>query len=108
MSFTDEFDKEMRHFQREMEKTKKAWRERKKLIEKRTIKWNYEQYDGHYEREAKGGVPHGLGKWKRKGNHTIEGEWKDGQIYGKVAENLSSGYRVEYEIKDGQRNGKYI
>ena len=55
----------------------------------------------------KSGVPHGLGKWKRDGrNHTVEGEWEDGLLNGRVVENYL-GYH-EYEAKGGKRNGKFI
>ena len=47
------------------------------------IKW-----DGEYEGQVKGGVPHGLGKWKwDSGNWTVEGEWEDGLLNGRVVEN---------------------
>ena len=44
--------------------------------------------DGKYEGEVKGGVPHGLGEWKEDGiNSTVEGEWEDGLLNGRVVEN---------------------
>ena len=37
----------------------------------------------------------------------VQGEWKDGHINGKAVQNWS-GYRDEYEAKDGKYNGKLI
>ena len=68
-------------------------------MEKRNIKWewtdNYgNKWDGEYEGQVKGGVPHGLGKWKRDGrNQTVEGEWEDGLLNGRVVQNWSNGGR---------------
>ena len=41
------------------------------------------------------------------GDRTIEGEWKDGQLDGKVIEKWKED-SDEYEAKDGKINGKFI
>ena len=80
-----------------MKIVKAGWEEKKKTMEGRKIKWkwtdNYgNKWDGEYEGQVKGGVPHGLGKWKRDGgNYTVEGEWKDGLLNGRVVENYDGG-----------------
>ena len=52
------------------------------------------KYGGSYEGQVKGDVPHGLGKWKRDGkNRTVEGEWEDGLLNGRVVENNYYGDR---------------
>ena len=63
-------------------------------MEKKNIKWEFTdnggyKYGGKYEGQVKGGVPHGLGKWKRDGgyNSTVEGEGEDGLLNGRVVEN---------------------
>ena len=62
-------------------------------MEKKNIKWKFtgnngSKYGGKYEGEVKGGVPHGLGKWKMDGyNRTVEGEWEDGLLNGRVVGN---------------------
>ena len=96
--FIDEFDKEMRHFESQMQKVKAGWEEKKKTMEKKNMQWKFtinseSKLDGEYEGEVKGGVPHGLGKWKRDGgyNKTVEGEWEDGLLNGRVVENYYGG-----------------
>ena len=80
-------------FEREMKIVKEGWEEKKKTMEKRKIKWEWtsnggSKYDGEYEGQVKGDVPHGLGKWESDGyNWTIEGEWEDGLLNGRVVEN---------------------
>ena len=102
-----DFKRQMRHFQREMERTKEGWREKMEKVEKKEIKWqwtanNGKKFDGKYEGEAKNNKPHGLGKWANDdGYPTVEGEWKDGQLHGKAVENWD-GTRDEYEAKDGK------
>ena len=67
------------------------------------------KFDGKYVGQLKNGKPHGLGMWKGKlgfYNATVEGEWKEGQLNGKVAENWSNGNRYEYESIDEKYNGK--
>ena len=65
--------------------------------------------NGTYEGGMKGKKPHGVGRWTRDdGEETVEGEWKDGQLDGKVVQNWSGGDRWEYESKSGMINGKYI
>ena len=97
--FKDEFDKEMKHFEKEMKIVKAGWEEKKKKMAKVNMKWKWadkygDKYDGWYEGQVKGGVPHGLGKWKRDGrNWTVEGEWEDGLLNGRVVENYSDGDR---------------
>ena len=62
-------------------------------MEKVNIKWKFTgnwgyKFDGEYEGEVKGGVPHGLGKWKADcDNSTVEGEWEDGLLNGRVVVN---------------------
>ena len=80
------------NFEREMKIVKEEWEEKKKTMEKKNIKWKFGSCDGKYEGEVKGGVPHGLGKWKSNwSNHTVEGEWEDGLLNGRVVENYSEG-----------------
>ena len=61
-----------------MKIVKAGWEEKKKTIEKRKIEWEWTdhiglKWDGEYEGEVKGGVPHGLGKWKEDGkNRTVD------------------------------------
>ena len=81
-----------------MKIVKAGWEEKKKTMEKRKIKWVWtrnwgDKFDGEYEGEVKGGVPHGLGKWKSNGgyNKTVEGEWEDGLLNGRVVANWSEG-----------------
>ena len=68
-------------------------------MEKKNMQWKFtinsgSKLVGEYEGEVKGGVPHGLGKWKRDGgNWTVEGEWEDGLLNGRVVENWSDGDR---------------
>ena len=81
-------------------------------IEKQKIKWQLEsrrgsKVNGEYEGEVKNGKPHGLGKWKWKNKGTVEGEWKNGQLNGKVVY-YGNEYRLEYEAKEGKKNGKLI
>ena len=43
-----------------------------------------------------------MGRWKNEyGNWTVEGEWKDGLLNGKVVEYWDA-HRDEYEAKDGK------
>ena len=83
----------MAHFQREMKNVKAGWEEKKKTMEKRIIKWEWTdhigfKFNGKYEGEVKGGVPHGLGKWEEDGGDwTVEGEWEDGLLNGRVVQN---------------------
>ena len=57
----------------------------------------------------KGDVPHGLGKWKRDDDRrTVEGEWQDGFLNGRVVANLSNGDYEYYEAQDEKVNGKSI
>ena len=56
--------------QREMERTKEEWEQKKKVMEKRSIKWEWidkqqHLHKGEYEGEVKNDVPHGQGKWER-------------------------------------------
>ena len=45
------------------------------------------------------------GKWKQEGyNHTVEGEWKNGQLHSKPTFSGSE-YLQEFEAKDGKNNG---
>ena len=82
-----------------MKIVKAGWEEKKKTMEKKNIKWKFtaswgSKLDGKYEGQVKGGVPHGLGKWKEDdGGWTVEGEWEDGLLNGRVVENYSSGNR---------------
>ena len=79
-----------------MKIVKAGWEVKKKIMERRNIKWKWttNKYDGKYEGQVKGGVPHGLGKWKRDGGDwTVEGEWEDGLLNGRVVENYSDGDR---------------
>ena len=68
-------------------------------MEKVNMKWKWTanngfKLNGKYEGEVKGGVPHGLGKWKGDGYiRTVEGEWEDGLLNGRVVVNHSSGDR---------------
>ena len=81
------------NFESEMKIVKAGWEEKKKTMEKKNIEWEFKdnygnKYGGKYEGEVKGGVPHGLGKWKRDGgNRTVEGEWEDGLLNGRVVQN---------------------
>ena len=96
-----------------MQKTKEKWKKQIQGIEKRKIKWQWKSngkypYDGIYQGQLKNSKPDGLGTWKGYGsNHTVEGEWEDGYLNGKVVENCFES-REEYEAKDGKINGKYI
>ena len=57
-------------------------------MEKENMKWKWTENDGEYEGQVKGDVPHGLGKWKADyGNYTVEGEWEDGLLNGRVVQN---------------------
>ena len=85
-----------------MKIVKEEWEEeeKKKTMEKKKIKWKWTEnsgifkQDGKYEGQVKGGVPHGLGKWERDyGNWTVEGEWEDGLLNGRVVENYDNGDR---------------
>ena len=92
--YKDEFEKEMKHFESEMKNVKAGWEKKKKTMEKKNIKWEWTtnesfKFDGKYEGEVKGGVPHGLGKWKYDDNNTVEGEWEDGLLNGRVVEDFS-------------------
>ena len=86
-------------------------------IEKKEIDWKWRkdkesEYDGKYEGQMENGRPHGLGRWKgvvydlAEGDTTVEGEWKNGQLHGKVVVNWSDGDCQEYEAKDGKMHGK--
>ena len=90
---------QMLHFESQMKNAKEGWEEKKKTMEKSNIKWEWtrndgKKFDGSYEGQVKGDVPHGLGKWKQHGyNHTVEGEWEDGLLNGRVVANYSDGDR---------------
>ena len=68
-------------------------------MEKVNIKWKWtnnwgDKWDGEYEGQVKGGVPHGLGKWDGGGGtYTVEGEWEDGLLNGRVVQNNIFGGR---------------
>ena len=91
---------------------KKTWTESIEKIGKK-IKWGWidnwgQKYNGEYQGSIENGKPNGFGRWKgNMSNNTIEGQWKDGQLHGKVVEN-SFGFREEYEVKNRKRNGKCI
>ena len=91
--YSNAFAIRMVYFESTMVIAKAGWEEKKKKIEKRNIQWkwtdNYgDKVDGKYEGEVKGDVPHGLGKWKEDGSDaTIEGEWEDGLLNGRVVQN---------------------
>ena len=71
-----------------MKIVKAGWEEKKKTMEMKNIQWKFSGSGGKYEGELKGGVPHGLGKWKLDyGNRTVEGEWEDGLLNGRVVQN---------------------
>ena len=82
-----------------MKIVKAGWEEKWETMEKKNIKWKWtdnwgDKLDGKYEGEVKGDVPHGLGKWKADGcNWTVEGEWEDGLLNGRVVENNNYGDR---------------
>ena len=78
-------------------------------IKKEKINWKCDSIGtGTYEGGVKNGMPDGLGRWKADdGENTVEGEWKNGQVNGKVIDKRN-GYRVEYEAKNGKKNGKEL
>ena len=96
-AYSNAFLTEMAHFEREMKKAKAEWEEKKETMEKGKIKWEWTdndgyKWDGNYEGEVKDDAPHGLGKWKHDdGNFTVEGEWEDGLLNGRVVENYDDG-----------------
>ena len=46
--------------------------------------------------------------WKESDEYrTFEGEWKNGELHGKVVENSRNGGHQEYEAKDGKIHGKF-
>ena len=76
------------NFKTEMKIVKARWEEKWKTMEMKNIQWKFSASGGKYEGQVKGGVPHGLGKWKADGqNWTVEGEWEDGLLNGRVVEN---------------------
>ena len=83
-------------------------------MKKNRIKWEWrdndgEKWNGNYEGEIKNNKPHGVGKWKwEDGDDTVEGEWRDGLLHGRVVENWSDGYREEYEAREGKISGKLV
>ena len=83
--YHNDFYQEMRHFEKEMRRTRAEWEEKKKGMEKKNINWHWTDKDGYkidgkYQGEVKDGKPHGLGKWEKKdGSQTVEGEWKAGK-----------------------------
>ena len=102
------FVREIKDFQREIERKKEEWKEKMAGMEKKEIKWEWEIWKGNYEGEIKDEKPHGLGKWKQDdGEWTVVGEWRDGRVNGKAVAN-GYGNRYEYEAKDGKENGKFI
>ena len=109
----ERFVRQIKDFQREMERKKEEWRGKMEKMEKKKINWewkdNYgDKRNGKYEGEVKNNKPHGLGKWKNDLNcPRAKGEWKDGQLNGKVVVNWD-GIQDEYEAKDGKINGKFI
>ena len=52
--YRDEFDRSMRHFQKEMERKKLEWKRKMEGMQKKTIKWEWKdnggyKYHGEYE-----------------------------------------------------------
>ena len=109
----ERFVRQIKDFQREMERKKEEWRRKVEKMEKKKIRWEWtnnkgDKFNGDYEGEIQNNKPHGLGKWKdHNGKNTVEGEWKDDQLNGKVIVNASD-FRFEYEVKNGKLNGKCI
>ena len=87
----------MVYFESTMAIAKAGWANKWEKMEKKNIQWKLannkgNRFDGKYEGQMKGDVPHGLGKWKIDGgNDIVEGEWKDGLLNGRVVVNHDNG-----------------
>ena len=104
---------EMKDFRMSMERIKEEWKEKMEGMGSEEIRWKWTNHrgikiNGNYRGQVRNNQPHGLGEWKGdKFGDRVKGEWKEGQLDGKVAYHWDGG-RQEYEIKNGRVHGKLI